>query len=182
MVKKLVLGFVLVPLVFLTVGLKQSAFKGVEIPKKKKADKIVWTTFDKGIELAKKENKLLVVDFFTDWCYWCKVMDKETYANKEVIKFAKENVIMAKLNAETNEKFKFKDKYYSGRELTMMFGVRGFPTTVFMNSKSELITSVSGYIPADKFMMILKYLADHWYEKMKFDEFVKKEKEQKNKS
>ncbi len=147
---------------------------------KNKSQKIDWNTFDKGFELAQKEQKLLVVDFYTDWCHWCKVMDKETYANKEVIKFASKNVIMAKINAETNEKFKFKDANYSGRELTRMFGVSGFPATVFINLKGELITVVPGFIPADKFTMILKYIAGNWYEKMKFDDFVKKE-EQKTK-
>lgn len=178
--RKIVFGIVLVSIVLLILGLKQRSPKAIYDSDKKTKDKIEWTTFDKGFELAKKEKKLLVVDFYTDWCHWCKVMDEETYSNKEVIKYAKENVIMAKLNAETKEKFKFKDAFYSGRELTMMFGVRGFPTTVFIDSRGELITSVSGFIPADKFTLILKYLAENWYEKMKFDEFKKKE-EKKNK-
>ncbi|NIR47153.1 DUF255 domain-containing protein [candidate division KSB1 bacterium] len=142
---------------------------------KKKKEKIDWNTFDHGLELAKKQDKLLVVDFYTDWCHWCKVMDKDTYGDKRVINFAKDNVIMSKINAETNKKFRFRNSRYSGRELSMMFGVKGFPTTVFMNSKGELLTSISGFIPPDKFTMILKYLAGNWHEKMKFEDFVKKE-------
>lgn len=137
--------------------------------------KIEWVAFDKGMELAKSEEKLLVVDFYTDWCHWCKVMDKETYGNEEVISFVKEKVVMAKVNPETaGDKFKFRDAHYSGRELSMMFGVTGFPTTVFINSKGELLTSVPGFIPAEEFVKILKYLAENWYEKMKYDEFVEK--------
>ncbi len=136
---------------------------------------INWTTFDEGVARARKEQKLLVVDFYTDWCHWCQVMDKETYGNPEIVDYAKEKVVMAKLNAETSEKFKFRGATYSGRELSMMFGVRGFPTTVFMTSEGELITSVSGFIPAERFKLILKYLADDWYEKMKFDEFEARE-------
>lgn len=177
---KILLGVSLLIIALVAVGFKQSATKNILASKKKK-EKITWMTFDKGIELAKKENKVLVVDFYTDWCQWCKVMDDKTYGNKEVIKYTKENVIMAKLNAETDEKFKFKNAFYSGRELTMLFGVRGFPTTVFLDANGDLITSVSGFIPADKFTMILKYMAENWYEKMKFDEFVKKEEENKNK-
>jgi len=138
--------------------------------------KIDWVTFDKGMELAKSEKKLLVVDFYTDWCHWCKVMDQKTYGNENVIDFVKDKVIMAKLNPETAEgKFKFREVRYSGRELSMMFGVTGFPTTVFINSKGELLSSVPGFIPAAEFVMILKYLAGNWYEKMKFDEFVDKQ-------
>ena len=57
----------------------------------------------------------------------------------------------------------------------MMFGVEGFPSTIFLDSEGELITSVSGFIPADRFTLILKYLEGNWYEKMKFDDFVKRE-------
>ncbi len=136
--------------------------------------KIQWTTFDKGIELAQKEDKLLVVDFYTDWCHWCKVMDEKTYGNQQVIDYAKDKVILAKLNAETNEKFKFKDAFYTGRELSMIFGVTGFPTTIFMGGDGEFITKVPGFIPAEKFRTVLEFFADDWHEKMSFDEFEKK--------
>ena len=102
-------------------------------------------------------------------------MDKETFSNKQVVDFARDNVIMAKINAETSDKFAYKDANYSGRQLSQMFGIRGFPTAVFLDAQGELITTVSGYIPADRFTLILKYLSGNWYEKMKFDEFLKKE-------
>ncbi len=132
-----------------------------------------WKTFDQGMDLAKQEKKLLVIDFYTDWCHWCKVMDKDTYGDASVQAYVKDRAIMAKINAETDEKFRFKDGRYSGRELAMMFGVRGFPTTAFLTAEGELITAISGFIPADRFALILKYLAEDWYQKMKFDEFQK---------
>lgn len=143
---------------------------------KGKSDKpeIEWLTFDEGVERAKKEKKLLVIDFYTDWCSWCRVMDKDTYGNEAVVNYAQEKLIMAKLNAETKEKFKFRDATYSGRELSMMFGVTGFPATVFMSAEGEFLTKVSGFIPADRFKSILQYFAENWYEKMSFEEFEKK--------
>ncbi len=179
--KRIWLGLALVPVMALSWGLGQrEAEAGGKDGKKKPS--VEWLAFDKGLELAQKQNKLLVIDFYTDWCHWCKVMDKETYGNEKVIKLVKEQAIMAKVNAETNEKFQFRGAAYSGRELSLMFGVQGFPTTAFMNAKGELITAISGYIPADKFTMILKYLAGNWYEKMNFDEFVKKQKQAEDKS
>jgi len=168
-------------LTLITISISAVAFQGVFSQKgegqtkTKTAEAIEWHAFDKGIDLAQKQKKLLVVDFYTDWCHWCKVMDKDTYGNKEVITFARQNAVMAKVNAETDEQYKFKGTSYSGRELSMMFGVRGFPTTSFLSNKGELITSISGYIPADRFTLILKFMAGNWYEKMKFDEFVKQE-------
>ncbi len=182
MMKKMVL---IAALCFLVLGVlifSATTSTGLEDSVKKTgSQKVEWHTFDKGVDRAKKENKLLVVDFYTDWCQWCKVMDKETFANKQVVDFAKDNVIMAKINAETSDKFGYKDANYSGRQLSQMFGIRGFPTTVFLDANGDLITTVSGYIPADRFTLILKYLSGSWYEKMKFDEFLKKE-ESNNKS
>lgn len=164
----------------LALSLRVHATKSLTASDESKSKKINWATFDQGVELARKEKKILVVDVYTDWCHWCKVMDKDTFGNSEVVAFARENVIMAKLNAETSEKFKFRETTYSGRELATMFGVISFPTTIFMNSDGELITSVSGFIPADNFVLILKYLSGSWHEKMKFDEFKEKEKQRDN--
>ncbi|HEX9655235.1 MAG TPA: DUF255 domain-containing protein [bacterium] len=175
MSRKIIFSLILITVAVSAVAYQTSTNKNVGENKSKAVNSLEWHTFDKGLERALKEKKLLVVDFYTDWCHWCKVMDRDTYGNKEVIAFARGKAIMVKVNAETTEKYKFKGASYSGRELSMMFGVQGFPTTSFMNEKGELITSISGFIPADRFTLILKFLADNWYEKMKFDEFVKKE-------
>lgn len=136
---------------------------------------IEWNTFDQGLELARKEKKILVVDFFTDWCHWCKVMDKETYQNSKVVDYVRKNVVMAKINAETTERFDYKGTSHTGRELAMMFGVTGFPATVFFTQSGELITMLSGYLPADRFNLIVKYLAEGWHGKMKFEDFEKQD-------
>ena len=181
MVKKSALVFILAIFAMVIISFKLGPTSGLALNDKEKKEEIQWLSFDKGLELAKKQKKMLVVDIYTDWCHWCKVMEKDTYGNKRVIDFAKSNAVMAKLNAESTEKFKFKDAFYTGRELSMMLGVEGFPTTAFMTSDGELITKISGFIPPDKFNMIMKYLAGNWYEKMEFNEFVKKQ-EAKNKS
>lgn len=172
--KKFIFPVLLILTVIGIVGLKQNNSTASGDSKKKEKSKIQWTTIDKGLELAKKQNKMLVVDIYTDWCHWCKVMEKETYSDKNVVKYAKEKLIMAKLNAESEKKYKFHDRYFTGKELALLFGVTGFPTTLFFNAKGELITKVAGYIPADTFNLILTYLDENWYEKMEFDEYIQK--------
>jgi len=137
--------------------------------------KVKWVGFEQALTTSAKEKKLLVVDFYTDWCHLCKVMERETYGDDNVLNYSKEKVIFSKINAETTQKFKFRDGEYSGRELAMMFGVQGFPMTAFIGSDGELITTLQGVIPAEKFRLILQYLAEDWYKEITLEEFEKRE-------
>jgi thioredoxin-related protein len=136
---------------------------------------VEWLKFEEGLEKSKAQKQLLVVDFYTNWCHWCKVMDKETYGNPDVIEFSKDKIAYAKINAESSDKVKFQNATYSGREMAMMFGVQGYPSTSFMNEKGELITTVSGYIKPDQFINILKFISGKHYETLSFEDFLKQQ-------
>ncbi len=144
--------------------------------KSKKEAAINWLPFSEAVAKAKKENKMVVVDFYTDWCGWCKVMDEKTYGHKDVIEFARKKLIMSKVDAESDEKVSFMGQEMTYRQLAKAFGVKGYPTTVFITPKGEFLTSVSGYIPADQFLPILEFLSDRHYEKMTFEKFMEKRK------
>lgn len=140
------------------------------------AKEIKWHGFVEALKKGKAENKMIVVDFYTDWCSWCKVMDKKTYGHDDVIKFASKKLVMSKVNAESHEKTIYKDKEYSYRQLTAGFGITGFPATIFLSPEGEFITNVSGYITVDKFLPMLEFLEGKHYETMKYDEFLAKKK------
>lgn len=137
---------------------------------------IKWLGFKEALEKGKTENKMIVVDFYTDWCSWCKVMDKKTYGNSEIIDFASKKLVLAKVNAESNEKTIFKGKEYTYRQLSAGFGITGYPATVFLSPDGEFITDVSGYVPAEKFMPILEFLEGKHYQSMKYEEYLAKRK------
>ena len=92
---------------------------------------------------AQAQNKPILIDFYTDWCGWCKRLDKDPYAHKDVADFAK-GFICVKINADEH------------RQLTKEYGVRGFPTTVFLRPDGVLIEAVPGYMPPDKFLTLMK--------------------------
>ena len=141
-----------------------------------KSSAIEWQEFSKAIELAKKQNKIVVVDFYTDWCGWCKRMDKDTYGNAEVTKYAKAKLIMSKVDAESQEKTRFKEHELTYQQLALGMGVRGYPTTAFFDSNGDLITSISSYLTAEQFLPILEFLSDGHYKTMKYDAFLEKRK------
>lgn len=158
----------------MALGLALIAWKmNDEAPKK---SGIEWLTFENAYAKTIKEKKLMMVDVYTDWCSWCKVMDRETFNHPDIVRFARQNMVMAKMNAESDAKVRFQDQDFTQRQLAMRLGVTGYPTVVFFNDRGELLTSVSGYIPADKFLPILEYLQSRHYEKMKFEAFLETRK------
>ncbi len=141
-----------------------------------KPSAIEWQEFSKALELAKKQNKIVVVDFYTDWCGWCKRMDKDTYGHADVVKYAKAKLIMSKVDAESQEKTRFKERELTYQQLAMGLGVRGYPTTMFFDSNGDLLTSISSYLTAEQFMPILEFLSEGHYKTMKYDAFLEKRK------
>src|SRR5438105_1727182 len=68
-----------------------------------KGEKLKWMSLNE-VEVAKKEiNKPILIDLYTDWCGWCKVMDRKTYSDKNVIAYLQEKFYVVKLNAETKQ-------------------------------------------------------------------------------
>lgn len=167
MLKKTLLS--ILPLLLLGFPVMNFLYAGNEGNKKLK-----WHTFSEALAKGKSENKLIVVDFYTDWCTWCKVMDEKTYGDPAVVDFASKKLVLAKVNAESNEKTTYKGKEYTFRQLSAAFGIRGFPTTIFLTPKGEFLTDVTGYITAEKFLPMLQYLEGGHYEKLTFDEFLAK--------
>lgn len=118
-----------------------------------------WLDWNTGYPLAKKQNKIILVDAYTDWCGWCKKMDRDTYTNKDIIKILNENFVVIKFNPELDDIiYDLDGNKISGREL---FGQltqgksTGFPTTYFIQPNKKQIQIAAGYHGPDDFKKIL---------------------------
>jgi thioredoxin-related protein len=158
---------------------KQKEAQVTTTAQKASEKEIVWHSFDKGLAKAEAENKNMIVDFYTDWCHWCKVMDEKTFQNESVSNILADKYITVRLDAEDgSQTATYKGKTYTNIELTRAFGVRGFPSIAFLDKQAEIITLVPGYVPAETFVHLLDYIEQECYKKqMSFDEFMKKKGE-----
>ncbi len=84
---------------------------------------------------AKRSHKLLMVDFYTSWCGYCKKLDAETYTDPGVIRLSGQ-VVSVKVDAE-----------HEGRELAAKYKVRGYPTILFLNEAGGMEGKIGGYLP-----------------------------------
>lgn len=143
---------------------------------KHRGKKVVWYSFDKGLAKAAKEKKNVLIEFYTGWCHWCKVMDEKTFSVPAVRKKLAKRFVTIRINAESNtEKATYKGQTYTNVQLTRAFGVNGFPSLAFLDKQGEPITVVPGFIPPETFIHILDYIDKDCYKKqMSFEEFMKK--------
>ena len=102
--------------------------------------------YDQALSRAKDENKPILVDFYTNWCGWCKKLDAETYGNEAVAVLLNKSFICLKVNAEKHV------------DLANEYDVLGYPTIVFLSTGGEEIGRIVGYEPPDKFLQDAKNL------------------------
>lgn len=131
-----------------------------------------WKKFNEGMKQAKISGKKILVDVYTDWCGWCKKMDANTYADKNVSDYLAKNYIIIKLNAEANETISYAGQTMSPAEFSRGMGVNGYPATLFLKSNGDAITLLPGYAEADRFIHVLSFIAEDHYEKKKFMDYL----------
>lgn len=88
------------------------------------------------IAKAKKEKKLVFIDAYASWCGPCKMMEKNVFTQKAVGDYFNTNFINARFDMEKGE----------GRDIASKFGVRSYPTYLFLNGEGELVSRNSGYM------------------------------------
>ena len=149
---------------------------------------IQWMSWEEAVEKAAKDKnpKKIFVDIYTDWCGWCKRMDKDTFNHPEVSKYMNEHFYMVKLDGEGKEDINFKGKTYkfipSGRKgyhelaAALMQGRLSYPTTVFLNEKFEMLSPVPGYQKPDAFLKIARYFGDDIYLNKKWVDYDRESK------
>lgn len=135
-----------------------------------------WLNFDDGLAKAKTEDKPIFLEFYTDWCIYCKKFQRETIQDKDVRQRLSENFAYVRLNAENSaDRLNYDGKSFSNVELTQAFGVTSFPSLVFLDSEGKPITMLSGFVPPRQFTAVLDYIHQKCYQtQISFHDFAKK--------
>jgi thioredoxin-related protein len=155
-------------------------FSNAERPVER-AEKLKWMTLQEAEQAMTKEKRPILIDLYTDWCGWCKVMDKKTYANKAVIAYLQEKFYPVKLNAETREIVKWGNKTYhlsndnrtNDFAVYLTYGRLSYPTTVIIPPDNSGPQPVPGYHEPKEFELIVRYFGDDKYGKVPFEEYQK---------
>ena len=142
---------------------------------------VKWYTIEEAFELTKKEPRKIMIDVYTDWCGWCKVMDRKTFSNQVIADYINAKFYAVKFNAEQKTDVTLNGKSYkyvpSGakgyNELAaeLLNGQLGYPSVVFLDEKTNMIQPIQGYIEAKPFDRIIKFIGGDAYKTTKWDDF-----------
>ncbi len=143
------------------------------------AQEINWMTMNQAVAAQAKNPKKIFVDMYTSWCGPCKMMDRNTFTNKDVITYINANFYAVKFNAEGNEVIKDNKRTFSNpgynpakakkrnsqHQFTKYMGVRAYPTVLFLGEDGNLINRVKGYKTPQQLELYLKFFGtDLWKE------------------
>ena len=160
------------------------------------SQEINWMSFDEVREAQKTNPKNVLIDVYTNWCGPCKLMDRNTFSNTDIIRIINENYYAVKFNAEGNDTVTFMDKVFtnpnfdntktqrrnSSHQFTQFLGVNAYPSTLFFDSEMNYLTPVKGYLNPKQIEIYLLLFKDDTYKNVKsqsdFDNFVKNFKSQ----
>ena len=126
---------------------------------------VKWYTIQEAFTLTKTEPKKIIIDVYTDWCSWCKVMDKNTYENQIIAAYLNDKFYPVKFNAEQKEDvvvngttYKFVasgSRGYHELAAALLNGQLGYPSTVFLDEETRMIQPVQGYLQPRQFDEII---------------------------
>lgn len=143
---------------------------------------IKWISFEEAVKKNKKKPRKIFVDVYTDWCGWCKKMDKETFMDPTVVEYINDNYYAVKFNAEQKEPVTFKKQEFVSTDpskpksphqlaLALLKQEMRYPSYVILDGDSEWLYKVKGYKTAEDLLPILKYYGSDQYKVMTWSEF-----------
>lgn len=150
-----------------------------QVPKKSLVN---WMTLEEALVKQEKEPRTILLDAYTDWCGWCKVMDTTTFADPNIAGFINARFYPVKFNAEGFDTIMYRGKKYvnpntgrrSSHELAneLLNGRLSYPTLVYMDEKFNHYP-VAGYLKPEQIEPILIYFSEQVNKSAPYDDFNK---------
>ncbi|ARK10036.1 thioredoxin family protein [Fibrivirga algicola] len=139
--------------------------------------KINWISFREAFELNQKAPRKIIIDVYTGWCGWCKVMDQKTFTQPAIIDYVNAHFYAVKLDAEQEADITVGGQTFrkqgSAHQLAinLLQGKMSYPSTVFLDEKMAMIQPIAGYLEPRMFHQIITYFGGNYQAKEPFDSF-----------
>jgi len=115
---------------------------------------IDWKKYNEGVRLARQENKKVFLHFRTDWCGYCRQMERLTFHDEKVVQFLNKNFISIKVDGDKEE------------SLVKTHKVTGYPDNRFLDEDRKEVHRLPGFVDPQAFLFFLEYIKTNSYKTM----------------
>jgi thiol:disulfide interchange protein len=98
-------------------------------------------SLESAVERARSENKAVLVNFYAEWCVWCKRMESTTLRDGGVATLLTERLVPVSLDVDAE-----------GEQLSAEYGVEALPTVLLLDASGRELGRIPGYLPPSSFL------------------------------
>ena len=145
-------------------------------------NRIKWLSWEEAIEKSKKDKKKIFIYVYTEWCGWCKKMDKTTFSEDHIARYVNANYYAIKFDAEMKTPVTLKGKTYnyiksgnSGYHELAAFILQNkmsYPSMIFMDEDVSIIQAIPGYQDNVTFEMIITYFGGNSHKSIPWHKYM----------
>ena len=134
-----------------------------------------WYSLEEAQKIAAEENKKVLIFGYADWCTYCRKMRREVYPDSTVQASIYNYFVPVELNSESEENVIFNGETLKGRELAGYLRLTSLPTHYFVGSDGKILGAQPGFLPADVFDPLIRYVGTDSFGKVDFEAFMNQE-------
>jgi len=145
-------------------------------------EKVKWYSFEEAVALNKENPRKIFIDVYTDWCGWCKKLDKTTFVDPVIVKILNTKYYSVKFNAESTKPIDFGGKTFTNEggsrsthqlAAALLQGKMSYPSAAYLTEDLQLLTSVPGYMTPKDLEPILKFFSTDSYKTVDYQAYLK---------
>ena len=148
----------------------------------KAQEKVKWYSFEEAVALNKENPRKIFIDVYTDWCGWCKKLDKTTFVDPVIVEILNNKYYSVKFNAESTKPIDFGGKTFTNEggsrsthqlAAALLQGKMSYPSAAYLTEDLQLLTSVPGYLTPKDLEPILNFFSTDSYKTVAYQAYLK---------
>lgn len=129
-------------------------------------------SLEEALKRASQENKKILLDVYASWCPYCQRMHSDVYTDNAVMDAISDYYLWVQINVESEETVNYQGAEMTESEFARALDNKNIPTTYFMNDEGAVIGVQPGYLDADVFSNLLKFVGSDAFLNQTFEEYM----------